>query len=497
MDDLEKTIQQQNSYSQFQQPEVYSSIQQQNSYSQFQQPEMYSPIQQQNSYQFPRLNYEQKEVDIKWNASKIANYFILNEYNNIVKYRNALYFFNGRHFVNLTQKLFADYMYSIPNYVNIIVPQSLSILKDTYKKIGFYKLKNIPDNNFETFENLFVAFNDGIYKLSNGEFFNRCENYTPDSSYNKIVTPFGNRDPQDYFCTYSIRADYAYGQNYDCPNFNNFLNEISGGDQTLIDRIWEFIGYYLTPDMSKKCFVVLQGVGDSGKSVLGKFISTLFNYDAVDSISIRDFNTKDFPKKLINKHLLISMELNSGKLGSKIVENIKSATGNDMLSDGNTRFYNQCKLLFASNYPLITRDPAEELMKRFIPIPFKYEIPKDKLNPNIIETFIPERDAVVYKAMQAYQRLRANNYEFSGCFPKNDPELFPKANPYGYAIARFLQKYCLIGDKTKRELTDTLFQVFQKSEFFLYDITLEKFGKELNAVLECVYPKKNRARSLV
>ncbi|MDD6396226.1 MAG: hypothetical protein PUB37_08640 [Firmicutes bacterium] len=437
---------------------------------------------------------EQTNLPAKgYTAYQIACAIVYSYRDYIVKFRNSLYKFNEQYFQEFNESAFCEFIYNTQPFNQFINSRSTNFVKDIYKILRSCQLFIISDKI--PFANQYVVFKDGVYYLQSGDFYQLTKSYIHVHILHPYLIPCidvsGKKIlPPGFFSTYIVNAEYAAGKNQNCPNFNNFLNEISGGDQTLIDRIWEFIGYYLTPDMSKKCFVVLQGVGDSGKSVLGKFISTLFNYDAVDSISIRDFNTKDFPKKLINKHLLISMELNSGKLGSKIVENIKSATGNDMLSDGNTRFYNQCKLLFASNYPLITRDPAEELMKRFIPIPFKYEIPKDKLNPNIIETFIPERDAVVYKAMQAYQRLRANNYEFSGCFPKNDPELFPKANPYGYAIARFLKKYCLIGDKTKRELTDTLFQVFQKSEFFLYDITLEKFGKELNAVLECVYPKK-------
>lgn len=75
------------------------------------------------------------------------------------------------------------------------------------------------------------------------------------------------------------------------PKFNAFLQRITGGDLVLQDRIMEFIGYYLTPDMNKKCFVVLQVAGNSGKSLLGKLLASLYNPEAVTSISIDDFHS--------------------------------------------------------------------------------------------------------------------------------------------------------------------------------------------------------------
>lgn len=44
------------------------------------------------------------------------------------------------------------------------------------------------------------------------------------------------------------------------PNFDRFLNYVTGGNKLLIMRIWEIIGYVLTPDNYGRSYFVFQGV---------------------------------------------------------------------------------------------------------------------------------------------------------------------------------------------------------------------------------------------
>lgn len=66
-----------------------------------------------------------------------------------------------------------------------------------------------------------------------------------------------------------------------CPRFEQYLQEISGGNECLIARFWEAIGYALVPDNRAKRFFLLQKMGDTGKSVLGSLLGSFFDKDAV------------------------------------------------------------------------------------------------------------------------------------------------------------------------------------------------------------------------
>lgn len=92
--------------------------------------------------------------------------------------------------------------------------------------------------------------------------------------------------PTDFFTTY-IPLYYSH-QPGGCPYFEQYLEQVSGGDESIKRLIWEMIGYLLVPDMAAKVFFVLQGVGDSGKSLLGNLISSLFNPEAVSHMDSTD-----------------------------------------------------------------------------------------------------------------------------------------------------------------------------------------------------------------
>lgn len=58
------------------------------------------------------------------------------------------------------------------------------------------------------------------------------------------------------------------------PVFQNLLNAISRGDSELYLRVLEAVGFLLSPDHKAKRFALFQGVGNSGKSVLGSLIQS-------------------------------------------------------------------------------------------------------------------------------------------------------------------------------------------------------------------------------
>lgn len=60
-----------------------------------------------------------------------------------------------------------------------------------------------------------------------------------------------------------------------CPDFDDFIDSISGGDASLYTLIWEAIGYLLSNDTNAKVFFLFYGVKDSGKSLLGRTIEDL------------------------------------------------------------------------------------------------------------------------------------------------------------------------------------------------------------------------------
>lgn len=222
--------------------------------------------------------------------------------------------------------------------------------------------------------------------------------------------------PHDFFTSY-IAVDYPTGEIPGCPVFEKFLRDVSGGDATIIQMIWEMIGYLLVPGNEAKVFFVLQGVGNSGKSVLGNLISGLFNPDAVLHLDIFRLGGRFDVSALKRVGVNVSMDLANGRINRQAISIIKSITGGDGIPlEAKFRDVEfgqvSCKLLFSSNHLLALAERDEAFLARLVAIPFRYAIPDDCQDKNLLSKLETERPAIVLRALAAYRELAARNFKF-------------------------------------------------------------------------------------
>lgn len=198
-----------------------------------------------------------------------------------------------------------------------------------------------------------------------------------------------------------------------------FLSDITKGNALLIQRIWEMIGYLLSPDTKGKVFFILQGETGSGKSVLGRVISSYFEDHKVRRLDIEQLGKRNATSALMNMCLNLSMDLPNKTLPPLAIRNIKLMTGNDDVEvefrpGVYGKYYGRCKFLFATNHPLRLTGFDKGFTSRIVCIPFHNAIPKEKQDYNLYDKLIEERNTIFIKAMKAYKRLVKNNYVFSG-----------------------------------------------------------------------------------
>lgn len=235
-----------------------------------------------------------------------------------------------------------------------------------------------------------------------------------------------------YVVTFALNCDLARAshQSEECPAFDKFLYDITGGDELLIQRIWEFVGYCLTQDTNAKVFFILQGVPDSGKSLLCNLVMDYFPEDKVSSLNIHSLKEHFALDNLESVALCVSPDLPASALDPKSASSIKQLTGNDRVSAAvkykrNTQFRFEGKLILATNYPLLTQEPDDAFMQRAVVIPFFHSIPKEKQDGSLLDQLKAEKPAIASKALEAYIHLRKNHYKFSGDYAINSSLMFP------------------------------------------------------------------------
>lgn len=232
-----------------------------------------------------------------------------------------------------------------------------------------------------------------------------------------------------YFLTFELECAYPVGISLVCPNFEKFLFRSMDGDPGLIDRVWEMIGYCLSPDQHGKSFFVFQGVGNSGKSLFCDLLASFFPTDKITTLDTKRFKERFALHEVADKLLCVSNDMENAPLDNDTVSNIKKYTGNDLLTadvkySAAQTFRATGKLILVSNHPLLTKVPDAAFETRIVAVPFLHSVPKEDWDLDLLEKLKSERAAIAYKAIQAYYRLRSNRYQFSGNYVVNSADCF-------------------------------------------------------------------------
>ena len=252
------------------------------------------------------------------------------------------------------------------------------------------------------------------------------------------------------------------------PVFDGFLQTASGGDPDWMMRVLEIIGCILVNDCKSKTFYLLQGAGDSGKSVFGNMLKEFFNEKQVSALSLYDFDGRFSMAAIAESKLNLSMDLSNGTLTERATAQLKMLTGGDMISVEQKNkpvhsAYVRCSLLFGTNHRLKAasmNDPA--FIRRISYLPFYHSVPHHLQDRNLNTKLRQEMFGIFCKAVVAYKNLVARGYEFSGSqkfAPTNAMAYGDVINDQEDIMAAFVSQ-CLVLNPMAFTPTDILFSAY-------------------------------------
>lgn len=276
----------------------------------------------------------------------------------------------------------------------------------------------------------------------------------------------------NYFATGAINANFNPNLVNNHPIFDSFLNQITGGDAILTQRIWEILAYTISPEYRLRIIFCFIGVGGAGKSVFLKLIEHLLTPSLVTNMSIANLATREFAEsELENKRVCIASDEGKFNFNDESAAKLKRISGGgetitaDVKMKSQTTFTVMSKLLIASNYPIHRSASSVDsyLRNRMMIIPFVNSIPQNEQDPYILDKILTERDAIVTHAFYIYKSLMAKKFVFSG-----DEEYYENlanmatADTSYETIKIFSDKFCVF-DSTGFTPTETLFQTYIQS----------------------------------
>lgn len=248
-----------------------------------------------------------------------------------------------------------------------------------------------------------------------------------------------------YFFTSAINASYKNFK-FDCnSHFERFMDDITGGNELLYDRLQELFGAVLSNTRSIKYIPYLVGVKDSGKTLTLKLLESLLGEKYCTNLSFDQLNKPEYLAELIGKRLNTCAE--TSELTLNRLDILKKLSGNDPLMarplyDSPVKFVNKALLVFAGNHlPTISSaDNLNAFSKRIEIFPFNNPTPKEKQDPELLTKLLNERDYIVSWAVIGWQRWYSNNFKFTTC--KEVINLSENYSRQSNSIDAFIKERC-------------------------------------------------------
>lgn len=258
----------------------------------------------------------------------------------------------------------------------------------------------------------------------NGEPNDERYTYCINGYFNNVKGSMESTTPVDYFPTIQLAGSYLGVAPQVHPIMDKFLSTLFDGNDMLIQRAWEIIGYCISSDAHAKRFFVFPGAsGDNGKSTFISLICGLLIGTATIGMSMKNLLSGRFAiSELQGKRINVSSDEGALTLDSAQLAVLKRISGHDMITADKKNamqvsFLSTCKIIIASNHDIgmaySSGDSA--IIRRICTLPFDVKIPRAEQNPNIVSMILNyELNEITTEALNAFIRLENNDYHFTG-----------------------------------------------------------------------------------
>lgn len=173
------------------------------------------------------------------------------------------------------------------------------------------------------------------------------------------------------------------------------------------EMLLQFCGYCLTRDTRQQKFLILCGVGGSGKSTLIRLLESIIGADNISHISLKEMTQRFAPYGLMGKLLNSCADLEIGALEDTSL--LKRILGEDSMRaepkgvDGFS-FTNYARLIFSTNeLPLIISERTNGFFRRLLVL--KMDTQPKEARHDFLDSLLAEKDYFIHLCVDAVTRM--------------------------------------------------------------------------------------------
>ena len=334
-------------------------------------------------------------------------------------------------------------------YIKNYIPSRIRKVKDINEVYQLLLMENsfYIENNELNIEYNYINFENGLLNLNTME----LELHTPDKFFTvQIPVCYKPLDECDYGSV-----------------FEKYMDELVSGDDVTKKVLLEAMGLVISNipgHLTKKC-ILMVGAKDCGKTQIKKLLTELIGIKYTSSMDLDKMNNSQFgTSELYNKRLAGSNDMRYTTISDMGI--FKQLTGGDAISiefKGRGAFsyvYNGFIWFLANDFPMFSGKKGKEIYERFLTIPCKHVVTKDKQDPELVNKMLKEKEYIVALCVEHLQDLRKRKFKFV----ESDAikQAMDEYEVLNNSLLQFVSEYCDIDDNL--EISERLnFSKFKKN----------------------------------
>ena len=298
----------------------------------------------------------------------------------------------------------------------------------------------------------------------------------------------GDLLPHDRDDMISKLAACEYTDKTDTPRWTTFLNEIFEDDQDLVRFVQKAVGYSMTGSTEEHCAFFCYGTGRNGKSTFVDVVTDMLGDYAVniqpETIMVRQAQagpTSDIAR-LKGARFVTTVEPNEGaRLNEGL---IKQLTGGDKVTaskkyEDEFEFKPEFKLWMATNHKPVIRGTDLGIWSRIRLIPFKVQIPDEKIDRQLKFKLREEMPGILAWAVEGCLLWRREGLKQ----PQSVLEASREYRGEMDVLSAFIDACCMEGGETD---AGDLFRAYIEwaKESNEFEMSSTRFGREMGKKYE-------------
>ena len=255
----------------------------------------------------------------------------------------------------------------------------------------------------------------------------------------------------EHLITKSVGCDYdPYAQ---CPQWEEFLQQVFQEDQSLIDYLQQYVGYCLTGLTTEQQVLFGFGLGANGKSVLFSVLTELFGTYAVAApIDTFMLSGNEGPKsyllaRLAGARFVLANETSDGQ---RLAENIiKELTGGEVIAAAHKyghlfEFQPRFKIAMVGNHKPVIRGTDSGIWRRLHLLPFNRSFAVSEQDPDLVTKLKSELSGILNWALKGVLSWQQNKRLIVPDAMKKEVEAYHSESDI---IGQWLLERCVVDPK--------------------------------------------------